>query len=126
MKLKLALVSAMIAIAPSVAMADGDAEKGAKVWKKCKSCHVADKEKNKVGPHLVGIIGRQAGSVEGFKYSKNMQDKAAEIGKWDEAKLDEYLKSPKKYLGGKSKMTLKLKKDKQRADVIAYLKSLQK
>lgn len=126
MKLKLAIVGLMIAVAPTMAFAEGDAKKGEKVFKKCKSCHVADKEKNKVGPHLVGIVGRAAGSVEGYKYSKAMQAKAAEIGNWDEAKLHDYLESPKKYLGGRSKMTFKLKKEDQRNDVIAYLKSLAK
>ena len=128
MKLKLAIAGLMIAVAPTIAFAEGDAEKGKKVFKKCKSCHYADKEKKKVGPHLVGIIGRAAGSVEGFKYSKadgkGMVAKAAEIGNWDEAKLDMFLTNPKKYLGGKSKMSLRLKKPQQRADVIAYLKSL--
>ena len=47
--------------------AQGDPEKGEKVFNKCKACHVVDKEQNRVGPHLVGIFGRPAGSVEGFK-----------------------------------------------------------
>ncbi len=126
MKMKLVLAGLMIAIAPTIAFAEGDAVKGKKVFKKCKACHTADKEKNKVGPHLVGIIGRAAGSVEGYKYSKTMKAKAGEIGNWDEAKISGYITNPKKYLGGKSKMTFKLKKEGQRADVIAYLKSLAK
>jgi len=126
MKLKLALAGLMIAVAPTIAFAEGDAVKGKKVFKKCKACHAADKEKNKVGPHLVGIIGRAAGSVEKYKYSKGMKAKAAEIGAWDEAKMAEYITNPKKFLGAKSKMTFKLKKEDQRNDVIAYLKSLAK
>jgi len=126
MKLKLALAGLMIAVAPTIAFAEGDAVKGKKVFKKCKACHSAEKEKNKVGPHLVGVIGRAAGSVEGYKYSKTMKAKAGEIGAWDEAKMAEYIANPKKYLGGKSKMTYKLKKEGQRKDVIAYLKSLAK
>jgi len=126
MKLKLALAGLMIAVAPTIAFAEGDAVKGKKVFKKCKACHAADKEKNKVGPHLVGIIGRAAGSVEKYKYSKGMKAKAAEIGNWDEAKMAEYITNPKKFLGAKSKMTFKLKKEDQRNDVIAYLKSLAK
>jgi len=128
MKLKLVLAGLMIAVAPTIAFAEGDAKKGEKVYKKCKACHVLEKEKNKVGPHLVGLFGRAAGSVEGYKYSKGkdkgMVAKAAEIGNWDEAKLDEFLTNPKKYLGGKSKMSFKLKKAGQRADIIAYFKSL--
>jgi len=126
MKLKLALAGLMIAVAPTIAFAEGDAVKGKKVFKKCKACHSAEKEKNKVGPHLVGIIGRAAGSVEKYKYSKGMKAKAAEIGAWDEANMAEYITNPKKFLGAKSKMTFKLKKEDQRNDVIAYLKSLAK
>lgn len=126
MKLKLALAGLMIALAPTLAHAEGDAAKGEKVYKKCKSCHTVKKEKNKVGPHLVGVFGRAAGSVEGFKYSKALKAKADEIGNWNETNLDEWLANPKKFLGGRSKMTFKLKKEQQRADVIAYLKSLAK
>ena len=49
------------------AWADGDAEKGKRVFNKCKSCHELTAEKNKIGPHLVGILGRKSGSVAGFK-----------------------------------------------------------
>ena len=108
------------------ALAEGDAAKGEKVFRKCKACHVADAEKNKVGPHLVGIIGRKAASVEGYKYGKGITDAAEKIGEWDEAKLVEYLADPKGYVGGKSKMTFKLKKEDQRMDVAAYLASLSK
>ena len=83
-------------------------------------------EKNKVGPHLVGIIGRKAASVDGYKYGTGITEAAEKIGEWDEAKLVEYLADPKGYIGGKSKMTFKLKKEDQRKDVAAYLASLSK
>ena len=124
MKLKLAVAALAIALSPGLALAEGDATKGKKVFKKCKACHYADKKKNKVGPYLMGVFGRKAGTIEGYKYSKAMQAKAAEIGEWDETKLDAYLTNPKKYLGGRSKMVFKLKKEKQRANVIAFLKTL--
>ena len=63
-KFVIAVAVALGAISTS-ALAEGDAAKGEKVFRKCKACHVADAEKNKVGPHLVGIIGRKAASVEG-------------------------------------------------------------
>lgn len=103
--------------------ADGDAVKGKKVFKKCKACHTVDKDgKNLVGPNLFHIVGKKAAQREGFKYSSAM----AESGlTWDEATLDVYLTKPKA-LVPKTKMTfVGLKKDKQRADVIAYLKTLQ-
>lgn len=119
-------VAAALGAMSTAAFAEGDAAKGEKVFKKCKACHAADKEKNKVGPHLVGIIGRKAASVDGYKYGKGITDAAEKIGEWDEAKLVEYLADPKGYIGGKSKMTFKLKKEDQRMDVAAYLASLSK
>jgi cytochrome c len=119
-------VAAALGAMSTGAFAEGDAAKGEKVFKKCKACHVADVEKNKVGPHLVGIIGRKAASVDGYKYGKGITDAAEKIGEWDEAKLVEYLADPKGYIGGKSKMTFKLTKEDQRMDVAAYLASLSK
>ncbi len=101
------------------ALAAGDAAAGEKVFKKCKACHSFDTAKKKIGPHLNGVVGRKAGSVEGYKYSKAM--KAADIT-WDEASLDEYLKKPKAFLKGTKMSFGGLKKDAQRADIIAYLK----
>jgi len=101
------------------ALAEGDAAKGKKVFKKCKTCHSFDPGKKKIGPHLTGVVGRKAASVEGYKYSKAM--KAADIV-WDEATLDEFLKKPKAFVKG-TKMTFAgLKKESQRQDLIAYLK----
>ena len=98
----------------------GDAVKGEKVFKKCKACHYVDKEKNKTGPHLVAVLGRTAGSLEGYKYSKAM--KASGLV-WDEETLAAYLKAPKKYVKGTKMAFAGLKKDKYVADVIAYLKA---
>ena len=67
-------------------------KKGKKVFNKCKACHFVDKDKNKVGPHLIGIFGRSAASVEGFKYSDSMKESGIV---WDEATMDEYLANPK-------------------------------
>ncbi len=107
------------ALGGGTAFAEGDADKGKKVFKKCKTCHTFDPGKKKIGPHLKGIVGRKAGSVEGYKYSKAM--KAADIV-WDEANLDAFLKKPKAFIKG-TKMTFAgLKKESQRQDIIAYLK----
>jgi len=116
------LLTVTMAFAGTSAMAAGDAAKGKKVFKKCKSCHTVKKGgKNKVGPNLFGIAGKKAGSVKGYKYSKAM--KASGIT-WDDANLDGFLKKPRKFMK-KTKMGFSgVKKDKQRANVIAYLKSL--
>jgi len=98
----------------------GDVEAGAKVFKKCKACHVVDQEKNKTGPHLVNIIGRVAGSIAGYKYSKAMASSGIV---WDEATLTEYLRAPKKYVKGTKMAFRGLGKDDDIANVIAYLKA---
>ena len=95
-----------VAASPAVA---GDVEAGAKVFKKCKACHVVDAEKNKTGPHLVNIMGRKA-------------IQAADIV-WDEATLDAYLTKPKAYIKGTRMAFAGLRKEADRANVIAYLKS---
>ena len=122
---KVILAAAFAALATSPAFAEGNAEAGAKVFKKCKACHTIEEGgKNKVGPNLYGVVGRGLGAVEDYKYSKAMKTKSAEEVVWAAENLDAYLQDPKGYLGGKSKMLFKLKGDKklqQRADVIAYL-----
>ncbi|NCW66550.1 MAG: cytochrome c family protein, partial [Rhodobacteraceae bacterium] len=70
------------------------------------------------GPSLYGVVGRAAGSIEGYKYSKAMAGSGLV---WDAETLDAYLTNPKKYLKGTKMAFAGLKKEKDRADVIAYL-----
>lgn len=115
----LAAVLAMAVVASPV-FAEGDAAKGEKVFKKCKACHtVKQGGKHRVGPNLHGVIGRKAGTTEGFKkFSKGLKSAGFT---WDEKTLDEYLTSPKKMIKGSRMAFPGLKKAKDRADVIAYL-----
>ena len=86
--------------------------------------------KNRVGPVLTGVVGRTAGTFADYKYGKHMVE-AGEAGLvWTEDEIFEFLLNPKKYLRtrldnkkAKTKMSFKLKKEDQRADVIAYLKT---
>ena len=118
------------------AFADNDSEAGAKLFKKCKSCHMIESDDGEVltkggksGPNLYGMIGRTAGSVEGFKYSKDLFA-AGEAGLiWNEVLLAEWVTDPKAFLRNaldnpkaKSKMSFKLKKGGD--DVAAYLASM--
>ena len=106
------------------AMAEGDVEKGEKVFKRCKACHKVEDGKNGVGPHLFGIVGRSVASVDGYKYSDGMTAYAGSDAVWDAARLDAYLKAPKKEVKGTKMAFAGLKKDEQRADIIAYLETL--
>ncbi len=99
--------------------------KGEKVFKKCKACHqIGEGASNRTGPILTGVVGRPAASVEGFKYSKGMKEMAGEGLIWDEANLDQFLTKPKAFVK-KTKMGFAgLKKEGDRAAIIAYLKSV--
>jgi len=115
--------AAVIALTAVPAFAEGDADKGKKVFNKCKACHmVGEKAKKRVGPPLNNIIGAKAGIQEGFKYSKAMIE-AGEGGLvWDEETLSAYLLKPKDVVP-KGKMAFPgLKKDSDRENVIVYLK----
>jgi cytochrome c len=100
-----------------------DAVAGKKVFAKCAACHDAKAEKNKVGPHLVGIVGRKAGTVEGFKYSEAMIAAGAGGLVWDDANIGEYVKAPKEKIPGNKMAFPGLKVDADIANVIAYLKA---
>lgn len=103
------------------ALPEGDAAAGEKVFNKCKACHTVEEGKNRVGPSLFNVIGRQPASVEGFRYSKAMEEFAADHV-WDEETLSSYLEKPKDLVSGTKMAFVGLKKLEDRADVIAYLK----
>lgn len=133
MKLKTVVLPAALSLtlAATSAFAEGDAEKGAKVFKKCAACHTIEEGgKAKAGPNLFGVVGRKAGSVP-HKYSKGYMALAEKGFTWTEEAISEYLVDLTEFLRAqtgddkaKSKMTLKLPKEDDRADVIAYLKQL--
>lgn len=117
----LALAAAALASA-SAAEAAGDAAKGEKVFKKCGACHAVGPEaKNKVGPVLTGIVGRPAASIADFAYSDAMKAKGAEGLVWTEEEIGHFIENPKAYVPGTKMSFAGLKKEDERADVIAYL-----
>ncbi len=124
MKLRIALAAlALLAASSPAALAAGDVEKGKAVFKRCQVCHVHDTKTNKVGPHLGDVVGRKAGSVEGFHYSDAMKKKGEEGLTWTEENIATYLKDPKAFVPGNKMVFVGLKKDDEIADVIAFLKS---
>lgn len=117
--------------------ATGDAEAGAKVFNKCKACHmIQDADGNDIvkggrtGPNLYGLYTRVAGSTD-FKYGDSIVE-AGEAGLvWNEEEFVKYVTDPKKFLAAynddkraKSKMAFKLRKDDEKANVWAYLVSV--
>ena len=143
---RLAAAALLLIASAGVAMADGDAANGKSVFRKCMACHrIGDGAANLVGPVLTGVIGRKAGTFEGFNYSATMKNAGDQGLVWDEANITAYIQDPaaflKKFLTDKGKadlmtdtpkMTFKLVKPDGTpdpdsvADVIAYLKTFSK
>ena len=118
----LACISAALIAGSSPAFAEGDAAKGKRIYKRCQACHNVNKDKNKIGPHLVGIVGRKAGIVTKYRYSKALLAKAAEGLVWDKASLSAYLQKPKAFIPRGKMPFAGLRKPADRDNVIAYLK----
>ena len=98
----------------------GDPDTGEAAFRQCAGCHAIGEESNGAGPHLVGIVGREVGSIEGFRFSDALADSTSV---WDEALLVAYLTSPRDTLAGTRK-TVSARSAEQAADLVAYLASL--
>ncbi len=102
-------------------LALGDKAHGEKVFKKCSACHmIASGGKNMIGPNLWGVIGRTAGSVSDYKYSKAMIAYGKE---WTFEEMNSYLIKPQAYIKGTKMAFAGLRKEKDRASVILYMNS---
>jgi cytochrome c len=135
---KFAIAAATLALWSTAALAQaGKAEDGEVVFKKCMACHrVGPDAKNLIGPNLNGVIGRQAGTAEGFAYSDLNKATGANGLIWTEDLIFKYLEDPTPFLkgfltdkgkadlaAGATKMVFKLADEQDRKDVIAYLKT---
>ena len=102
-------------------LAMGDLAHGQKVFKKCSACHmIANDGKNMIGPNLWGVIGRKAGSIDDYKYSKAM----IAYGKnWSFEEMNSYLIKPQAYIKGTKMAFAGLRKEKDRSSVILYMNS---
>ena len=114
------LGAALLLLLPLSAHAQeaGDPAAGEKAFAPCKACH--NFEKNGVGPDLKGVVGRKAGTYEGYSYSAALKNSGIT---WDEANLHEWLKNPKAKVPGTKMVFPGYPDDKKINDVIAYLKT---
>lgn len=118
-----AIATAALAVMSSGASAQ-DVENGQSVFRQCRACHqIGANAKNLVGPGLTGIVGRKAGTVEGFNYSEANKTAGAKGLVWDEKNLMEYLANPLQFMPGTKMAYAGLKDEADRKDLIAYLKS---
>jgi len=108
----------MMAAMPVAAQA-ADAEAGKTIFNKCKACHQVGK--NAVGPDLKGVIGRKAGTHEGYTYSEAMKNSGLT---WDEATIKTYLADPKKLVPGTKMVFMGIKDPADEDNLIAYLETL--
>ena len=114
--------------------AEGDVKRGKKVFNKCKACHKLAAGKKAVGPSLHGMFGRKAGGAPNFKFSKDMKAAGEKGLVWTDETFLAYMHKPKKYIGsviGKKKAKTRmsfngLKKEKDRVNLLAYLKQATK
>jgi cytochrome c len=101
------------------AHASGDAARGEEVFRKCATCHTLEAgARNRVGPRLHGLFGRQAGSVADYRYTEALKNSGLV---WEDATLDAYLKDSEAFVPG-TKMYGGLTIDQDRADLIAFLR----
>ena len=120
--LAFALTLAIAAFAvPANAQTIGNADKGKSVFRQCSVCHSDKEDENRVGPSLFGVYGRKAGEAPGFSYSKAVKESGIT---WDDNTIGTYLENPQQTIKGTRMAFPGLKNPQDRADIIAYLKSL--
>jgi len=101
-------------------LATANVQKGAEIFKKCMSCHTAEKGgANKIGPDLYNVVGAPKAKHPGYTYSQAMSGKG---GNWTYDDLNVYLYSPRDFVPGTKMSFVGIKNDQERADVIAYLR----
>jgi len=116
--LSLLLVASLLT--PLQAQAAGDAAAGRSFFSHCVACHSTSPGVNKIGPFLAGVVGSRSAAVPGFAFSRGMKN--ADVT-WDEASLDKFLENPNGFVRG-TKMFYRVSNPADRANVIAYLKTL--
>lgn len=117
-------IPAVLLLVWAVPVSAQDVDAGKRVFARCAACHHVETAMNKLGPHLQGVVGRTAGGLEGYSYSKAMTDAGAAGIVWDEATLGEYLTNPKASVPGTKMAFAGLRRPEEIRDVIAYIESV--
>lgn len=118
------ILGGALMLAPMGGAVAQDAEAGQRVFNQCRACHTINQGgRNGVGPNLWAVFERQAGSIEGFRYSAPMRERAANL-RWDEATLRAYLTDPKAVVPGGSMAFNGIRNEQQLNDLIAFLRTL--
>ncbi len=120
------VMMAVLAALPGTALAQaGDAAAGQRVFNQCRACHTTNEGgRSGVGPNLWGIVGRKAGSIEGFRYSANMRELAEGGLEWNEDRLRAYVRNPKEVVPRGTMTFAGIRNDTQVNDLMAYLATL--
>lgn len=116
-------LTAFFLVIAAPAFAEGDAAHGERVFSRCSNCHSIDAPRTRMGPHLMGVVGRpMAGVADYGNYSQALRDAGAAGRVWTEAELQSFISSPKKTIPGTSMRFFGLWSETDIADLIAYLK----
>src|SRR4051812_11938997 len=115
-----ALFAGLLLLGSTVVLAEGgDPQNGARAFRACVACHSLAPGQHRTGPSLAGVIGRKAGTAEGFRrYSPVL--KGADVV-WDRTSLDAWLTDPQAFIPGNRMIFPGIKDEQARADLIAYL-----
>ncbi len=109
----------LLAVLSVPAAAAGDAAAGEKIFQRCRACHqIGETAKNAVGPKLNGLLGRPAGSIEGYNYSAANKNSGIN---WDEPTFRDYIKAPQAKIPGTKMIFPGIKSDREIDDLLAYL-----
>lgn len=118
----LAIAAALIALSSTAAFATGDAAKGKDIFNRCAMCHSnTSGAPNRIGPNLFGVVGRKAGTVEGFSYSAAVKSSGIT---WTPENLGKWVMGPGKFIPGNRMTFAGLSSQTQADDLVAYLETL--
>jgi cytochrome c len=116
-----AIIAALVLSVAHGAPAQGDAQRGAKLFPQCAACHTFEPGRNLTGPSLANLFGRKAGTVSSFLRYSDALKRSGVV--WDEKTLDAWLKEPEKFIPGNDMTFPGIKDDQVRRELIAYLKA---